>query len=64
MKKFIAKAIIFVYLFVTIFLMCCEELCIYGAGMLILFLIMANGGFKATWKKLMSDGTEEQQKEE
>ena len=54
MKKFIAKAVIFVYLFVTFFLISCEELCIYGAGMLILFLIMANGGFKATWKKLMS----------
>ena len=55
MKKFIAKTVIFVYFFVTFFLICCEELCIYGAGMLILFLIMANGGFKATWKKLMSD---------
>lgn len=55
MKNFIAKAIIIVYLFITFFLMSCEELCIYGAGMFILFLIMANGGFKATWKKLMSD---------
>lgn len=55
MKKFIAKTVIFVYLLITFFLISCEELCIYGAGMLILFLIMANGGFKKTWKKLWSD---------
>lgn len=62
MKNFIAKSVIFIYLFVTVFFMCCEELCIYGAGMLILFLIMANGGFKAFWKRLWS-GTEEQHEE-
>jgi len=56
MKNFIEKTIIIVYLFITFFLMSCEELCIYGAGMFILFLIMASGGgFKAMWKKLMSD---------
>jgi len=55
MKNFIAKTIIIVYFFITVFLISCEELCIYGAGMFILFLIIANGGFKATWKKLMSD---------
>lgn len=55
MKNFIAKAVIFVYLFVTFFLICCEELCIIGAGMLILFLMANGGGFKAFWKRLWSD---------
>lgn len=63
MKNFIAKSVIFIYLFITFFLMSCDDLCLYGAGMLIVFLIIAQGGFKAFWKRLWSDGTEEQQKQ-
>ena len=55
MKKFITRAIIFVYLLVALLLMCCEELCILGAGMLILFLIIAQGGLRTFWKRLWSD---------
>ena len=62
MKDFILKSVIFIYLFITFLLMSCDDLCIYGAGMLIVFLIIAQGGFKAVWKKLC-DGNNEEQKQ-
>lgn len=60
MKDFILKLVVFIYLFITFLLMSCDDLCIYGAGMLIIFLIIAQGGFKAFWKKLCDDNNEEQ----
>jgi len=59
MKNFIAKTVLFIYLLITFFLMSCENLCLIGAGMLIVFLIVAQGGFKAVWKKLCDDNNEE-----
>ena len=63
MKNFIAKTALFIYLLITFFCMSCENLCLIGAGMLILLLITVQGGFKTFWERLCDcDESEEQKK--